>query len=189
MVHFEKSDLLRLARTVSPALFESEYVPDQMALDLVAQINDLMQKLSDLLVVAEAPKVDSTFILNQDSPNGANISQNGEIIESKLILAKKTYKVRRLRDIHFSNSRLFSDPAWDILLDLYISKGEARPISIKSACIAACVPGTTALRWISLLEREGLVTKTGDRKDKRRHFLEITASGIAKIEKCIFEGG
>ena len=77
MVHFEKSDLLRLARTVSPALFESEYVPDQMALDLVAQINDLMQKLSDLLVVAEAPKVDSTFILNQDSPNGATFFRSG----------------------------------------------------------------------------------------------------------------
>jgi hypothetical protein len=36
---------------------------------------------------------------------------------------------------------LFKDPAWDILLDLYVARADGRGISVSSACIASGAPG------------------------------------------------
>lgn len=63
---------------------------------------------------------------------------------------------------------LFSDPAWDILLDLTAARMEGRSVSISSACIAANAPTTTALRWINLLVDKGLLVRESDRPHGRR---------------------
>jgi hypothetical protein len=54
----------------------------------------------------------------------------------------------RLRSQHFVPA-LFADPAWDILLDLAAARIDGRMVAVSSLCIAAAVPATTALRWIT----------------------------------------
>jgi len=71
---------------------------------------------------------------------------------------------------------LFADPAWDLLLDLLLSDLDRRTVSISSACLAAAVPSTTALRWISLLEKRDLVRRVANPADRRSSYL-ILASG------------
>ncbi|MDT0576169.1 winged helix DNA-binding protein [Croceicoccus sp. F390] len=74
----------------------------------------------------------------------------------------------------FFDAELFADPAWDILLDLTAAKAEQRQVSVSSLCIAACVPPTTALRWIGQLTDAGLLQRVQDQSDRRRVFIAMT---------------
>ncbi|NII59765.1 hypothetical protein [Sphingomonas aerolata] len=85
----------------------------------------------------------------------------------------RTYaRLRRKRNTMFGRS-IFADPAWDLLLDLFAADAENRTVSIPSACIAALVPSTTALRCISRLESEGMVERLPDAADRRRSYLRL----------------
>jgi hypothetical protein len=96
-------------------------------------------------------------------------------------LARQAYADRRRRPKIFANEGLFGEPAWDILLDLFIAAKERRRVSVTSACIGSAVPSTTALRWITLLEREGLLLREADTSDARRIYVKLTAKGYAAM--------
>ena len=77
----------------------------------------------------------------------------------------------------FFNSRLFADPAWDMLLELYAASITERRVTVSRLAERACVPMTTALRWITTLEKEDLVDREADRFDRRRMFLSLSRKG------------
>jgi predicted transcriptional regulator len=99
------------------------------------------------------------------------------------IVARAMYNERRVRD-HVAELALFGEPAWDILLDLFASEAEGKAVSISSACLAASVPMTTALRWVTRLEEEGLIERraTGDR---RRINVRLTPSGRERVSRTV----
>lgn len=100
-----------------------------------------------------------------------------------LALARKAYALRRKRVSLFGNPDLFGEPAWDILLDLYIAAGEGKPVSVSSACIGSAAPATTGLRWLGVLADEGLVVRENDAEDHRRVLVRLTPSGAAAMDK------
>ncbi len=63
---------------------------------------------------------------------------------------------RRTRD-RLLPSRLFADPAWDVLLGLYRNQLLGRGSGVDDACRASALPTPTVLRWVGVLEREGLI--------------------------------
>jgi DNA-binding MarR family transcriptional regulator len=79
------------------------------------------------------------------------------------------------------DASLFSDPAWDMLLDLMLAHLSGKQVYVTSLCIAAGVPIATAFRRIEDLAAKGLVTKTRDSKDTRRVFVELTEAGMQKM--------
>lgn len=81
-------------------------------------------------------------------------------------------KERRKRE-DFLDSELFADPVWDLLLDLTSARLQNSPVTVMSACAAAQVPTTTALRYLRQLEKQGLVRRWTDPTDKRRVFVEL----------------
>jgi hypothetical protein len=91
---------------------------------------------------------------------------------------------RRLRDQFFPEG-LFADPAWDMLLDLFASHLEGRRVSVSSLCIAASVPPTTALRWISTMHDAGLFERQADPSDRRRAYIALSAQGIESMRGYI----
>ena len=95
---------------------------------------------------------------------------------------RQEIRTRRLRD-RFFDSRLFADPAWDILLDLYAAHLEHREVSVSSLCIAAATPPTTALRWIGSMTDAGILERRPDSHDKRRHLIALSASALHAIER------
>lgn len=92
-------------------------------------------------------------------------------------LARNAYRARRLRGQYFSGTDLFGEPAWDLLLDLFINACEGKRVPVTSACIGAAVPTTTALRWLAILESRGLVEREADNSDARRVFVRLTGHG------------
>ncbi|GGC26428.1 hypothetical protein GCM10011371_12520 [Novosphingobium marinum] len=98
-----------------------------------------------------------------------------------LARARELYGARRFRKEHFPED-LFAEPAWDILLDLYIATLEKRRISVTSACIGADVPPTTGLRWLQLLEKRGLVARETDERDLRRCFVKLSKEGLRQMD-------
>lgn len=94
---------------------------------------------------------------------------------------REIIKLRRLRDRFFQND-LFADPAWDILLDLKAAALEGQRVSVSSLCIAAAVPPTTALRWITAMTENGMLVRRQDPADARRVFIELSEETSAKLD-------
>lgn len=95
-------------------------------------------------------------------------------------------KVRRART-RFFESELFSDPAWDMLLDLAAARLEGRKVPVSSLCIAGGVPATTALRWIRMMTDQGLLERAADPEDGRRIFIELTDCAFERMRRYLHE--
>lgn len=66
--------------------------------------------------------------------------------------------MRRARSKYLSGD-LFAEPAWDLMLDLLRAEIVGTRVSVSSACIAARVPATTALRRLSILAEQGVIIR------------------------------
>lgn len=102
-------------------------------------------------------------------------------------IARNVYRARRLRARAFGDENLFGEPAWDLMLDLFIAEAERKPLSVTAACIGAAVPTSTALRWIVILESRGLVRRENDPTDARRVFLHLTPDGHATMTRYFIQ--
>lgn len=89
---------------------------------------------------------------------------------------------RRLRERIFE-SDLFADPAWDMLLGLYLDHLRDRPSYVKDACCVSIVPATTAMRWLVIMEKQGLIERAGDQADQRRVCLRLTPLAVSGLER------
>lgn len=94
---------------------------------------------------------------------------------------REIIKLRRLRD-RFFQPDLFADPAWDILLDLKAAAQEGQQVSVSSLCIAAAVPPTTALRWITAMTENKMLVRRQDPSDARRVFIELSQETSARLD-------
>jgi hypothetical protein len=81
----------------------------------------------------------------------------------------------------FFDPELFGDPAWDMLLDLTAAHGEGAQVSVTSLCIAAGVPTTTALRWLTQMVESGIFVRVPDTADRRRAFIALSEKAIAAM--------
>lgn len=81
----------------------------------------------------------------------------------------------------FFDPDLFGDPAWDMLLDLTAAHGEGARVSVTSLCIAAGVPATTALRWLTQMVESGIFVRVPDPADRRRAFIGLSEKAIAAM--------
>jgi DNA-binding MarR family transcriptional regulator len=89
-------------------------------------------------------------------------------------------KARRNRAKFFPGD-LFADPAWDMLLELYAAELGQHRLSVSNLCDGAGVPPTTALRWITTLEKHGMLTRSNDPYDGRRVFVRLSSKGVEAI--------
>ena len=98
-------------------------------------------------------------------------------------VAREIYATRRSRTAIFDNHELFGEPAWDILLDLYVAHVESKPVSVSSACIGSAAPPTTGLRWLGVLAEQDLILREHDPEDQRRVLVRLTDTGLAAMDK------
>nr|WP_298927687.1 winged helix DNA-binding protein [uncultured Erythrobacter sp.] len=97
-------------------------------------------------------------------------------------LARDLYVARRKRESIFGDGELFGEPAWDILLDLYVAYVERKKVSVSSACIGSAAPSTTGLRWLGILSEQELVTREHDPEDQRRVLVRLSEKGLKAMD-------
>ena len=99
-------------------------------------------------------------------------------------MARRLYELRKVRDAMLGDA-LFSEPAWDILLDLFISEHEQRRLSVSAVCIGGRAPSATALRYLTMLQDADLVERTRDERDGRRSHVQLTALGRRRMTSLL----
>ena len=107
--------------------------------------------------------------------------------EALATVAARVYAARRRRERYFDPA-IFADPAWDMLLDLFIAKARGKEIRTSSLCLAAAVPPATALRWIALLEKRGLFERHGAPGDRRVKLIVLTNQGYRVMRQYLIDG-
>lgn len=96
--------------------------------------------------------------------------------------------VRRARDTIFGQN-LFSDPAWDILLELYAASMAGRGVSLAHLAAAIGAPLPTAARWIAVLTERGLVESNLESLDSPDLQIHLSADGERKMKKLADQWG
>jgi hypothetical protein len=84
--------------------------------------------------------------------------------------ARHALAMRASRHDHFPDI-LFGEPAWDLLLHLYIAEAERRQLSVEQCLNLSTAPATTTTRWIRLMVEHELVIH-----DSAGEALSLTAS-------------
>lgn len=101
--------------------------------------------------------------------------------------ARRVFRLRRMRDQAFGPD-LFGEPAWDLLLDLYIATSEPRPASVIAASIAASIAADD-VRWLNLLEEQGLVERVDAGKEMSRAIVALSAAAFDQMTRLLQEHG
>jgi len=103
-------------------------------------------------------------------------------------LFSELLRIARLREERkrlFSEG-LFSDPAWDILLDLAQSRMTGHSAYVSSLAVGAGVALTTALRHLGELEHLGLALRIRDAVDRRRTLVVLTDHGYDRMRRYLY---
>ena len=78
---------------------------------------------------------------------------------TELDRARALLHQQRARSAAFASARaLFHDPAWDILLGLFVAYEEGTPLTIDAVQAATGLSEVTIRRWLLTLEHRGLIT-------------------------------
>ncbi len=103
-------------------------------------------------------------------------------------LARRKHHARRVRE-ELIPSANFGEPAWDLLLDLFAHSIEGKEIQKSSAQIAAHCPPTTALRYISSLVEEGMISEPRSETDGRMVHLGLTDAALVSVGSYLMNIG
>jgi CheY-like chemotaxis protein/DNA-binding MarR family transcriptional regulator len=162
--------------------------------DVIAAIRlgarDILTKPIDGLKLVQAVKLQhiahQTRARSQPASPGqiAEPARNAaaDPIDRKRAVLDDLKAMKRLRSQYFP-SDLFSDPCWEMLLDLYDAFLGGAEVTVTSLCVASGVPQSTALRRLETLKQHGLVVRTEDEDDRRRCNIRFTDAGLAAVER------
>jgi predicted transcriptional regulator len=140
--------------------------------DLRKLLQEVAQRVSELETrVAEA---------------GQGAPSRGFSDDKLATLASAIYRMRQHRQSYFE-AALFAEPAWDMMLDLFINKVRGARVSTTSLCLAANVPHATGIRWIRTLREHGLLRRYRAADDARLMLIEITTKGYQLMRQCLSE--
>lgn len=126
------------------------------------------------------------FSLNLYSESNESNVINTKVPNELRQVATWIYRIRSIRFNHFP-PKIFGEPAWDILLGIYISQGKGKRVNITEACAFSNSPSTTSLRWIEHLVETGLIHAIKNKNDGRSRYIEITEKGLSLMGSYLAE--
>jgi len=95
-------------------------------------------------------------------------------------VVSRVIRARRARTGIFRPG-LFSDPAWDILLVLFLAKTREQTITVAELADAVCTTTSTAFRWMDALARDGLLWRNPDSKKTGKDRVALSHRGTTAI--------
>lgn len=147
-------------------------------------VDDLSRLLELILKFAEKDQCTPSKAV--DRLANLLLSNTGHRRPDQATIAVWADRVRnmRMRRNEIFGAPLFRDPAWDMLLELYVAERSGREIPLKSLCYASGVSLSTAARQIDILEKHELVWRVRDEQDHRRAVVRPTAKALAAVESA-----
>lgn len=145
--------------------------------DKLREMAFAMLDLADGLEAAEVAEVERDGPARRARGFGPSIDHMAPLLAS---IARIEYRARGSRNELF-DEELFGEPAWDMLLDLFVQTVEGRKTSVTSLCIASRVPSTTALRYINELEKRGMIVREKSQFDQRTSYLRLSNETFLKL--------
>jgi DNA-binding MarR family transcriptional regulator len=113
----------------------------------------------------------------------AAVARPAETTEARS-LALELLSWRRRREQLFG-AHMFSEPVWDMMLDLFVHHEQGRLVNVTSLCVASMASFSTALRWIQVMEKEKLVVREPDPHDRRQILVRPTPEFIARFRQFL----
>lgn len=130
---------------------------------------------------AKPPHRDRTIV----DPAGACDAEAAECLAAsdlpELIALARKESWRRAQRARHIRADLIGEPAWDILLDIFANRAAGQRVSFTSICLATRVSAAAAVRWISVLESEGLLFRRRDPADRCCVWLDLTDLGMERM--------
>lgn len=127
---------------------------------------------------SERSKICATVLSDGLGSKAGNASVN---LARALENARRAYRRRLYRREVIGTSKLFAEPAWEMLIDLFIRECEGKKVATSALCLASTVPPSTALRRVNDLCTAGYIMKVEDPDDGRRHFVEMTPDAANRL--------
>jgi DNA-binding MarR family transcriptional regulator len=143
-------------------------------------------RLMDLVIEVSArgqcsPSEAINTISRKVLPQSPQLETSGEV------LSDICGRIRRLRmrrnDV--IGAPLFRDPAWDMLLELFMAHERGEVLTITSLCYAAGVPLSTGTRQFQRLEDHGLTSREDYREDTRCSIARPTTKAVTSIASLV----
>jgi DNA-binding MarR family transcriptional regulator len=147
----------------------------RLSVEDISQLVDVVASISEQDQCSPSDAV--RRITNILSPNSSAEQRDRAALAEFAVRMRKL----RMRRNEMIGAPLFRDPAWDMLLELFAAHESGRKVTVSSLCYASGVPPTTALRQLQRLEKHGLVTRHGDRKDNRRWYVDPTGKAVEAV--------
>ena len=119
------------------------------------------------LQLSEADEAISQFIFD---------TETRKIINILVAFRKKRAEV-------FS-SGYFSDPAWDILLDLAEAESTGSALCVTQLGLDNSCPTATIIRHVNNLVQDGFIIRRKDGFDRRRTHVMLSERGRSFLQKC-----
>jgi DNA-binding MarR family transcriptional regulator len=108
----------------------------------------------------------------------ANGSALGQRAREILVMRRKRYPI-------FGRA-MFGEPAWDMLLLLYLSGATSAKMVSELAELAGASK-STGLRWVRYLEAQRLICRQSHATDKRAEVVTLSEKGVGAIEFYLHE--
>lgn len=123
------------------------------------------------------------LLQGQDAPEPPpQQGESGTIqICSSMDAARWSVAVRHAREDFFPKA-MFGEPAWDILLSLFVQGPQARVVGSDVAKLTN-TPVSTAARWVDYLEKKSLVVREKDRRDRRVSTVSLSDEARRLLEQ------
>jgi DNA-binding MarR family transcriptional regulator len=115
-------------------------------------------------------------------PNSADGAEPGQAAARHATADRAKEELRRRRQRYTLFGRaMFSEPAWDVLLILYIEHQQVR-LTFSRVAEESGAPATTVHRWVDYLESQQLVRRVAHPTDKRAAYIELTDKAARALD-------
>ena len=148
---------------------------------VIALIRDLTSRLSAVATEfgdrAERAVIAETGVAEATPPASGGKASHRTV-------AERLIAERRARRSFFAPD-LFHEPAWDMLLALFIANEDGRILNVKALVASSDAPVTTSQRWIDHLHKLRLIDRFGDPDDRRRVEISLSDAGLTAIKRYL----
>jgi len=137
-------------------------------------VQDLTSRLSEI-----ANEFSQRAQRVETAPSPAMVGDEQLVGKARTLLAERRARSR------FLPAELFHEPAWDMLLALFVAQHERRVMNVKTLVGHSDAPATTSQRWIDHLAKLGLIDRVVDMVDRRRIEVQLSESGDGALRALL----